>query len=118
MARLFSRWTQVAIDLAVLALAFGAAFVLRFEAQIPEQMLKRLLFLWPYVVVFQYGILYTLGVPQFVWRYVGLKEIVKIFSAVAASAVAFLAIRLGSGQLFDIVTGPAQYVAIPIGVVA
>ena len=118
MARFFSRWTQVAIDLAVLALAFVLAFALRFEFRVPEQMFKRLLFLWPYVVTFQYGVLYAFGVHRYVWRYVGLREAVRIAGALAASSAVFLAIRIGAQSFFDIQMGYAQYAAIPVGVIA
>jgi FlaA1/EpsC-like NDP-sugar epimerase len=118
MVRIFSRWTQVAMDLTVLAIAFIAAFLLRFESAMPEQMLKRMLFLWPYVVGFEYLTLMAFGVHRFVWRYVGLREALRIFVATAASASVLLAVRIIAGQFFDIVLGPAQYAAIPIGIIA
>jgi FlaA1/EpsC-like NDP-sugar epimerase len=118
MVRLLSRWTQVAIDLAVLAIAFGAAFALRFESTIPPQMLKRMLFLWPYVIAFQYGVMLAFGVPRSVWRYVGLREAVRIFGAAGAAALCLGVVRLGAGVFFDIVLGPAQYAAVPLGVIA
>jgi FlaA1/EpsC-like NDP-sugar epimerase len=117
MVRLLSRWTQLAIDLFVMAVAFGAAFLLRFESEIPAQMFKRMLFLWPYVVSFQYLTLLAFGVHRFAWRYVGLREALRIFAAAGAAAVALLTVRLGAGFFFDILQGPAQYASIPIGVI-
>lgn len=55
------------IDLAILSLAFWAAFFLRFEGYPPFQEMKRLVFLWPYVMVVQYACLAALGVPSFAW---------------------------------------------------
>jgi FlaA1/EpsC-like NDP-sugar epimerase len=118
MARLLSRWTQLAIDLFVLAVAFGVAFLLRFERDIPAQMFKRMLFLWPYVVSFQYLTLLAFGVHRFVWRYVGLREALRIFAAAGTAAVALLGVRLLAGFFFDILQGPAQYASVPIGVIA
>ena len=118
MVRLLSRWTQVVIDLAVLAIAFAAAFALRFEADIPDQMFKRFVFLWPYIVGFQYLVLMGFGVHRFVWRYVGLKEVVRIFVAIAATSAVLLTLRVASARFFDVFTGPAQYVTVPLGIIA
>jgi FlaA1/EpsC-like NDP-sugar epimerase len=118
MVRIFSRWTQVAIDLTVLAIVFVAAFLLRFENGIPEQMFKRMLFLWPYVVGFEYLMLMAFGVHRFVWRYVGLREALRIFVATGVFSAALLVVRIVAGRFFDILLGPAQYAAIPIGIIA
>src|SRR5262245_24367774 len=107
----------MAIDLGVLAIAFGVAFLLRFDGVLPEQILKRFLFLWPYVILFQYLVLYAFGVPQFAWRYVGLREPVRIFVALATAAAVLLAVRLGAGAFFDIVQGRAQWVVVPISII-
>src|SRR5262245_18025656 len=118
MVRIFSRWTQIAIDLSVLAVAFIAAFVLRFESGIPEQMFKRMLFLWPYVVGFEYLTLMAFGVHRFVWRYVGLREALRISIATATFSSVFLFVRFVAHTFFDAVQGPAQYALIPMGIIA
>ena len=74
MSRLLTRTAQTLIDLAILSIAYWAAFFLRFDGWPPFQMLKRLMFTWPYVVSFQYFVLAAFSVPRFAWRYVGLRE--------------------------------------------
>jgi FlaA1/EpsC-like NDP-sugar epimerase len=116
MSRFLHRSTQIAIDFAVLSLALWAAFFLRFEGVPPALHLKRLVFVWPYVVGFQYAVLAGFGVPRYAWRYVGLREVSRIFTALGLSAVALLAVRLVIGSV-DLSFAPARYAAVPIGVV-
>jgi FlaA1/EpsC-like NDP-sugar epimerase len=117
MSRMILRWTQVAVDLFVLSVALWLAVFLRFEGDVPIQMLKRPLFLWPYVVGFQYTLLVAMGVPRFSWRHVGLREAVRILVAVAAGSAVLAAIRLVVGNFFP-GWAPAQYSHLPLGVVA
>ena len=83
---LLLRSLQVVLDLAVLSLAVWLAVYLRFEGGVPEQMLKRLIVQWPYVVGLQYALLTAFGIPRFSWRYIGLREAVHILQCVAAGA--------------------------------
>ena len=104
------------IDLAVLSLAFWLAFLLRFEGDLPLQMLKRLVFTWPYVIALQYFSLAGFGVPRFAWRYVGMREAVRIVGALSLSGAVLLVARFGGAwaqQRF----GYAQYAVIPVGVI-
>lgn len=116
MSRLINRGVQLAIDVAVLALAFWMAFLLRFEGEIPAQMIKRATFLTPYVVGFQYLVLYVFGVPRQVWRYVALRELGQVVKAVMASAAALLILRLVAGAVVQDF-GYAQYALLPVGVI-
>ena len=50
MRRHVLRFSQLAIDLVVLALAFAAAFFMRFDWQPPADMIGRLALTAPYVV--------------------------------------------------------------------
>src|SRR5690606_29164384 len=67
MIRFLHRSTQIAVDFAVLSLALWAAFFLRFEGVPPSLHLERLVFVWPYVVGFQYAVLAGFGVPRYAW---------------------------------------------------
>src|SRR5215207_8497022 len=111
------RWSQVAIDLAVLSLALWLAFVLRFEGQVPGSMLRRLAVLGPYVIGLQYALLIVMGVPRFSWRYVGLREAVRMLTAVVTGSLMLVAVRLIAKQFFD-VNGFIQYSYLPLGVIA
>jgi FlaA1/EpsC-like NDP-sugar epimerase len=110
------RLTQVVIDLGVFAIALWLACFLRFEGAIPNQIFKRMLFMLPYVVAFQYALLWVAGVTRSSWRYVGLREAIRIFVAVAGAAAVFTAIRLVAAEFFSR-RGPAQFVYLPLGVI-
>ncbi len=86
MSRLKMRAGQFAIDIAVLALAFWLAMLLRFDWDVPPQMFRRLVIVMPYVLLLQYGLLNAFGVTRFSWRYIGLRDAVRIFAAVALSS--------------------------------
>ncbi len=116
MSRVVARSAQALIDLAILSLAFWAAFFVRFDGELPLQMFKRLMFLWPYAVAFQYLLLATFGVPRFAWRYVGLREASHILGATGTAASAFLVARLVAAELVPTL-GHAQYALLPIGVI-
>ena len=74
MSRFFLRSTQHFFDAAIVAVAFMCAFLLRFDGDLPEQMLKRMVFLLPYVVGIRMFVLFAMGVPRFAWRFVGMRE--------------------------------------------
>ena len=50
MSRILLRSTQYLLDAIIVAGSFIAAFLLRFDGDLPDQMIKRLVFLLPYVV--------------------------------------------------------------------
>ncbi len=116
MQRYVVRTTQILIDLGILALAFALGFFIRFDGHLPLQMTKRLLFLLPYVVAFQYIMLTFFGVPKSVWRYVSLREVSRIFVAMAGVSVVLLAMRIAAG-IAQSRWQYAEYAFIPIGVI-
>ena len=116
MSLILSRSARTAVDLAVLSLALWAAFFIRFDGAPPFQMFKRLMFVWPYAVIFQYAVMAAFGIPRFSWRYVGLREVVRIGAATTVAAVVVLAIRLSIVKLQWQIPH-AQYALVPIGVI-
>lgn len=116
MIRIVARTSQALIDLTTLSIAFWLAFLLRLEGDLPLYMLKRLVFTWPYVVAFQYFVLVAFGIPRFAWRYVGMREAVRIVGALSAAGAALLAVRLLGGWLRPSF-GYAIYAMVPIGVI-
>jgi FlaA1/EpsC-like NDP-sugar epimerase len=108
---------RTAVDVVVLSLAYGAAFLLRFDGQLPLQMVKRMVFTWPYVVALELGVLYVFAVPRFVWAYVGLREATRILWAVLSAAAALTGVRFFSawGKAWS---GYVEYALVPIGVIA
>ena len=110
------RTVQILIDLAGLGFAYFAAFLLRFDGQLPFQMVKRLAFTLPYVILFQYAILVLFGVPKFVWRYVSLREFFRIVLAIGTGSAVLLLVRIVAGVLRE-TYAYAQYALVPIGVI-
>jgi FlaA1/EpsC-like NDP-sugar epimerase len=117
MPRLLSRTSQTLLDLVVLSLAFFLSFYIRFEGALPEQMFKRMVFIWPYVIGAKFLVLSAFGIPRFSWRYFGLREAQRVLLATATISALLLALRVIGHAFFDIITGPAQYAAVPIGVI-
>jgi FlaA1/EpsC-like NDP-sugar epimerase len=109
------RSTQVAIDLCVLSAALWVGFYIRFDWDVPPAMLRTLLVLWPYVVGIEYLVLFAHGVPRYVWRYVGLREVSRILSASAAATFLLLILRAGGGHWWSEL---AKQVVLPYGVIA
>ncbi|HEX2660067.1 MAG TPA: nucleoside-diphosphate sugar epimerase/dehydratase [Polyangia bacterium] len=113
---LFLRSAQIAIDLAILTFSLWLALILRFEGAAPMQMIKRVLFLWPYIVGFQYVLLAVLGIPRFSWRHIGLREAVRIFRALTAAALVLTAARMLAVNLMPH-SLYIQYAHLPLGIV-
>ena len=109
------RGIQVAIDQCVLSAALWVAFYIRFDWELPESMLRSLLVLWPYVVGIEYVVLFVHGVPRYVWRYVGLREVSRILSATAAATLLLLCLRAAGGHWLPKLT---QQALLPYGVIA
>ncbi|MCB9727441.1 MAG: polysaccharide biosynthesis protein [Deltaproteobacteria bacterium] len=116
MSRLVLRTGQHLLDVVVLVLAFAVAFLLRFDGMLPHQMVKRLLFLLPYVVGLQFAALYLLGVPRYAWRFVGLREVATVAKAMVLGAAVFTVARVVSGALLHEL-GWLQYALLPYGVI-
>jgi FlaA1/EpsC-like NDP-sugar epimerase len=114
MSKYFSRGAQIFVDLSVLSLAYWLAFLMRFELNPSIQYYKLLFFTWPYIVLLQYLLLSLLGVPQFAWRYVGLRELPRILVALGIATALLMALRLGLAYMH----GYAQFVRLPLGVLA
>ena len=99
-----------------LSFDFVGAFLIRFDGELPSQMVKRLVFLWPYVVSVEFIGLLAFGVIRFAWRYVGLREASRIFGALAVVSVLFLILRVVSAAAIPQFPY-AHYALIPIGVI-
>ncbi len=116
MPRVARRSLTVLFDLAVLSAAYWFAYLLRFDGEMPWLMVKRLFFTWPYVVAFQYLVLWAFDVPRFAWRYVSLREAWRVLVAVSVATATLLAVRFGAEWL-QREWGYARYALVPIGVI-
>lgn len=89
------RRTQLVLDLLVLSAAFALAYLLRFEFQVPAANLRHAATQLPLVLLLQVTALFLSGIHNFVWRYVGLREVEAFARAAAISAAPMLLLRLG-----------------------
>ncbi|MGN6104856.1 MAG: polysaccharide biosynthesis protein [Kofleriaceae bacterium] len=113
MPRYLTRSLQVFLDFAVLSLSFWLGFLFRFEFQIPEYWARVAAISWPYVVLLEYGVLWLVGVPRYSWRYVSLRETLRIGLAIAGAGAVLVGLRFGLHGL----EGSLQLAVIPLGVV-
>lgn len=90
-----SSGTQTVLDLSLLALAFGAAYLLRFDFSLPRREVERLLIEAPFVVMFQFVALTVTGARSSIWRYTGIGHIKPFLYSALASLVVLTLMRLG-----------------------
>ena len=114
MSRYLTRGLQVVIDLVALSLAYWLAFLFRFEFSIPKEYLHVGLMNWGYVVVLQYAVLAGFGVLRYSWRYVSMREMLRIAGAVASATGLLVALRVALGE----VGGRWYLFVLPLGVLA
>ncbi len=108
---------RVGIDLSILGAALALAFFMRFDWDPPRDILRRMAFITPYVVAFQYAGLMAFGVPRFSWRFAGLREATRIAVSVATSSACFLVARFVFAAIRPEGDSWARYAVIPVGVV-
>jgi FlaA1/EpsC-like NDP-sugar epimerase len=106
---LSQKTTQVTFDVVILTLSFIAAYVLRFDFDLPNQDLQAAIVQLLIVVPLQMFILHLWGVNKFIWRYTGILEAQKIFSALLLASSLMLLIRF-------ILTYELNPVKIPISI--
>jgi len=115
MNRFLWRTSQFVIDVGVLMTAFVLATMVRFDWSVPWTMLRSLLIVMPYVVLLQYASLSAFGVTRFSWRYISLRDTVRIFAAIASASAVLVLLRLASPRLAE--QFPlARYGIVPLGV--
>jgi len=114
MYRMLNRTVQLALDFAILSVAFWLAFLFRFEFTLPTGYLQVLLATWPYVVLLHYIGLSIFGVPRMSWRYVSMGDMGRVLGAVFSTTMIMLAVRL----IAPFIESGIEIVVVPIGVLA
>ena len=99
MTRLAARTWQLLLDFGALIAAYVLAFHLRFDWFIPPWARDRLIDTLPYAVLIQYGAMALFGTHRYQWRYVGLREVTRIFGALSAGTALLLVVRVVSSPL-------------------
>ncbi|MBI5485915.1 MAG: polysaccharide biosynthesis protein [Deltaproteobacteria bacterium] len=112
MSRFVIRGFQILVDLVILSGAYWLAFGLRFEFGLVLDEYKLLVFTWPYVLFLKLGVLTAFGVPSLAWRYIGLREVARIFTALGAATATLVGLRILGPSL----GGYFKFVTIPFGV--
>jgi FlaA1/EpsC-like NDP-sugar epimerase len=101
------RVIQIAIDLTISAFAFGLAYFLRFDGQVPETYMVQLVTLLPVVLGLRMFFRTFGGLHHQLWRYVGLRDAMVVMGVVTCGTFAIY-----------LVTSLALGSRIPWGVVA
>ncbi len=109
------RLAQIVTDLGVFAAAFVLAYLVRFDWEPSLAAIKRLLFQLPYVVVFETLVLYIAGAHRLIWRFVSLRDTVRLGWAVVASTAVLLVLRIWAPELE---WGYHIYAMVPVGIIA
>ena len=111
------RFARIALDLTVLAFALWLSFALRFDWDVPDMWLRRMLLVMPWVLLSQYLGMVIFDVPRASWQYFGFLELVRLAAAIATSGALLLIARITAP--FIMVSIPAaQHVLVPYGAIA
>jgi UDP-GlcNAc:undecaprenyl-phosphate GlcNAc-1-phosphate transferase len=94
-------WSQkwlifgISTDLVLVGLAYLAAYLIRFEGDVPDELLRQIHELLPIVLPIQIAALVFFGVYQEEWRYAGLQANLKIVKAtLVGGALSYGAVKL------------------------
>lgn len=77
---------EVLLDLLLVALAYYGAYLLRFDADIPDQQLAIFMKTLPLLMLIQMSMFWLGGVYRGLWRYTGLDDLITIAKSVLAYA--------------------------------
>jgi len=103
-------------DILVLSAAFWVAFLLRFEFSLDALRQKQALLVWPYALLLKVFLIHAFRVHLFVWRYIGLRDVVRIFTATLVGTIVLAALRLIGPSLTQ--SWPDfEYAMLPLGVI-
>jgi UDP-GlcNAc:undecaprenyl-phosphate GlcNAc-1-phosphate transferase len=75
---------EVLLDVALIALAYYGALVLRWDGRLPDEQLQIFLRTLPLVIIIQIAFFLVGGVYRGLWRYVGITDLLMIARAVVA----------------------------------
>ncbi len=104
------KWVQVGIDLILGVLCVVLAYLVRFDAVIPEVFAKQMLVMAPVIAVGRLLVNKGFGVYRVVWRYVGVREAVLFAKSVLFLSVILLAVRL-------LTPSSTSVIKLPIGII-
>jgi len=88
------RFIEIFIDLALIAIAYFLAYVIRFESGLPGLQLTYFISTLPLVMVVKITLFYCFGLYQTIWRHVGVRDFINILKAVVLSTLIIMALIL------------------------
>lgn len=97
---LYSKGTQRLVDGVVCAIAWAAAYQMRFDGSIPELAYRQMLLLILPFAAGQVGINQLLGIYRYQWRYISAEDALYILRAYMILPATLLCIRLVFGSSF------------------
>jgi FlaA1/EpsC-like NDP-sugar epimerase len=109
------RLAKIALDAAVFAGVFCAAFFIRFEGSVPPVMVAIMLASLPVLLAVKLLSFFAFRVPQLAWRSVSMLELHRIFFALAGASALLVSMRLAAASLRDTIP-LAGYFQPPLGV--
>jgi len=86
---------QYVMDILLLSGAFLLSYALRFDFDVPRGITVNVFIQMPLVLLFQFSALQVFGIYAFVWRYVGMAEVITFCKAAFWSFLPLLFLRLG-----------------------
>ena len=92
--RVAARGAPWAVDLAVMMLAYFAAYVLRFNFEVPAWHLLAGYHAFVTVVVLQYVALYLSGCYRLLWRFISIHDVPRFLCAIVVSTAMLVLMRL------------------------
>jgi FlaA1/EpsC-like NDP-sugar epimerase len=89
----YSRANQMFIDGALVAIASTAAYLFRFDGDLPAEMAQQLRQVLPFAVLLSVSVNAALGVYQHIWRFFGLRDAALLMRSVTVAFVVSVAWR-------------------------
>ena len=108
---LLRRPMHYVLDAFLLFVVLVVAFLFRFEFDVPESWAQRGLAMSPVVVGLQLVSLRLSGVYNFIWRYVGLRELMSFVRAMGMWTLPLVVVRFLPHDMFDLARLPISILA-------
>jgi len=104
---------QISIDVLVLLASLYVALLLRFEGDVPVDMMKRVVLSTPLVLAAQYGAVLLLAGHRIIWRYFGLRDATRIALSLSLATALLVGVRVVAGSVEAL-----RPILVPYGVLA
>jgi FlaA1/EpsC-like NDP-sugar epimerase len=112
--RILSKTTQIFLDASVFAIAWAAAYLIRFEGIPTSGYTRQCLLLAPCIVALRIYISWRMGIYRFIWRYVSLPEAIAIARSILLGSMILLVLRFFHPPSVAF----ASEIHVPLGVIA